>query len=68
VRLTASRAGAVDLRVRFTPYWRIATGRGCVAEGPGGWTRLRVDRPGDVVLEPRFALGRVRTTSPRCRH
>ena len=23
----------VDLRVRFTPYWRIATGRGCVARG-----------------------------------
>ena len=34
VRLTASRPGAVDLRVRFTPYWRIATGRGCVAQGP----------------------------------
>jgi hypothetical protein len=68
VRLTASRAGAVDLRVRFTPYWRIATGRGCVAVGPGGWTRLRVDRPGPVVLETSFALGRVRATSPRCRH
>ena len=66
VRLTADRAGPVDLRVRFTPYWRIAAGHGCVGQGPGGWTRLRVDRPGAVVLEPDFALGRVRATSPRC--
>jgi hypothetical protein len=66
VRLTADRAGTVDLRVRFTPYWRIAAGHGCVGEGPGGWTRVRVDRPGAVVLEPDFALGRVRATSPRC--
>ena len=66
VRLTASRAGLVDLRVRFTPYWRIATGTGCVGEGPGGWTRLRVERPGPVVLEASFALGRVRASAPRC--
>ena len=31
----------VDLRVRYTPYWRLATGRGCVAPGPEGWTRVR---------------------------
>jgi hypothetical protein len=66
VRLTASRPGVVDLRVRFTPYWRIETGRGCVAEGPGGWTRLRLQRPGPVVLEASFALGRVRASTPRC--
>jgi hypothetical protein len=66
VRLTASRAGLVDLRVRFTPYWRIATGDGCVGEGPGGWTRLRLRRPGPVVVEASFALGRVRASAPRC--
>jgi len=66
VRLTASRAGVADLRVRFTPYWRIATGRGCVEQAPGGWTRVRVDRPGPVVLEASFALSRVRATAPRC--
>jgi hypothetical protein len=66
VRLTASRPGLVDLRVRFTPYWRIATGDGCVGEGPGGWTRLRLRRPGPVVVEASFALGRVRASAPRC--
>jgi hypothetical protein len=66
VRLTATRAGLVDLRVSFTPYWRITTGHGCVGEGPGGWTRLRLRRPGPVVLEAAFALGRVRASAPRC--
>lgn len=66
VRLTASGPGTVDLRVRFTPYWRIASGHGCVEEGPGGWTRLRLDRPGPVVVEASFALGRVRASAPRC--
>ena len=59
--------GAVDLRVRFTPYWRIATGRGCVAQGPGGWTRAARRAPRAASsLETSFALGRVRATSPRC--
>jgi hypothetical protein len=66
VRLQALRPGPVDLRVRFTPYWRIVAGRGCVSRGPGGWTRLQVDGAGPVVLKTSFALGRVRATSPRC--
>jgi hypothetical protein len=66
VRLAADRAGTVDLRVRFTPYWRLAAGRGCVGQGTGGWTRLRVEGPGEVEIETAFALGRVRATAPRC--
>jgi hypothetical protein len=66
VRLAADRPGIVDLRVRFTPYWRLAVGRGCVREGPGGWTRLRVDGPGEVEIETAFALRRLRATAPRC--
>ena len=41
VRLAAVRPGLVDLRVRFTPYWRIAAGPGCVQHAPGDWTRLQ---------------------------
>ena len=66
VRLRASHAGAVDVRVRFTPYWRIVQGTGCVERGPSGWTRLRVTAPGPVVIRPRFALNRMRAKSPRC--
>jgi hypothetical protein len=66
VRLSARRTGTVDLRVRFTPYWQIVVGQGCVQKGPRGWTRLRVSDPGPVVLTTEFSLGRVRATSPRC--
>ncbi|MEY2533997.1 MAG: hypothetical protein QOF29_1907, partial [bacterium] len=48
------------------PYWRLAGGRGCVERAPGGWTRVRVDGPGTVRLEPAFAPGRIGATSPRC--
>lgn len=66
VTLHARRRGTVDLRVRFTPYWRIAAGSGCVEEGARGWTRLRVTEPGPIVLQTGFSFGRVRATSPRC--
>ena len=66
VGLYATRTGSVDLRVRFTPYWRLAAGRGCVSQSPGGWTRLRLYQTGSVVLTTGFSLGRVRASSPRC--
>jgi hypothetical protein len=66
VGLYARRTGNVDLRVRFTPYWQIVRGSGCVLSGPRGWTRLRVYEPGPVVVATEFSLGRVRATSPRC--
>jgi hypothetical protein len=66
VGLYARRTGSVDLRVRFTPYWQIVKGAGCVLNGPRGWTRLRVDEPGPVVLTTEFSLGRVGASSPRC--
>jgi len=66
VTLAARRAGLVDLRVRFNPYWRVSGGRGCVAEAPGGFTRVRVDAPGPLRLEPSFAPDRTGRTEPRC--
>jgi hypothetical protein len=52
--------------VRFTPYWRLPAGAGCVRAGPGGWTRLDLTRPGDVALEARFSLQRVLQRGRRC--
>jgi hypothetical protein len=66
VTLRATRAGDVDLRVRFTPYWAVVAGQGCVSRAAGDWTRLRAAGPGVVVLQTRFAVGRVGATSPRC--
>jgi hypothetical protein len=76
VDLDVPRAGRVALKVRFTPYWRIAQGAGCVMpdrpagsdDGPADdlWTAVEVRRPGRVRLVADFAPGRVRATSPRC--
>ncbi|MDP9344538.1 MAG: hypothetical protein M3P44_02245, partial [Actinomycetota bacterium] len=66
VELRATGPGTVDLRVRFTPYWTIATGRGCVSPGRAGWTRLRLRTHGKVVLRAGFDLRRIGATSADC--
>jgi hypothetical protein len=65
IDLVAPRAGRVALRVRWTPYWRITRGRGCVARS-GDWTVLRLRNRGAVTLRTDFALGRIRAEEPRC--
>jgi hypothetical protein len=64
--LTGSKPGSTDVRVRFSPYWALLSGGGCVEPAPGGWTRVRAQRSGRVVVGMRVALSRVRATSPRC--
>jgi hypothetical protein len=65
VVLDVPRPGRVLLRVRWTPYWRIASGSGCVRRG-GDWTVLTVSAPGRVRLSTRFAVDRIRADGPRC--
>jgi hypothetical protein len=64
--LVAARTGDVTLRVRFSPYWAVVRGDGCVQSDGGGWTRLRVRKPGTLRLATRFALGRIVSRGPRC--
>ena len=63
--LQAQRAGTALVRVRFTPYWAIAEGSGCVAPD-GEFTKLTVRRAGPVRLVIRFSLARIGARSPRC--
>jgi hypothetical protein len=63
--LQAQRPGTVLVRVRFTPYWMIDPGSGCV-EPDGQFTKLVLHRAGTVKLVTEFSLGRIRATSPRC--
>jgi hypothetical protein len=63
--LSARRPGTVHLHVRFTPYWKLTRGSGCVAPD-GRWTRLTLRARGPIRLETSFSLGRIRATSPRC--
>jgi hypothetical protein len=65
IELWARRPGAVTLHVRFTPYWALGTGSGCVAPDGDG-TRLTLRRGGPVRLVTRFAVGRIGARSPRC--
>jgi hypothetical protein len=64
--LTGRRSGTTEVRVRFTPYWVLLSGRGCVEPAPGGWTRVRTTRAGRVHVGVRFALSRIRAERPRC--
>jgi hypothetical protein len=65
VALNAHRPGTVLLHVRFTPYWAVVSGSGCVAPA-GDLTRVTVRRPGPLRLGIRFAVSRVGARSPRC--
>jgi hypothetical protein len=65
--LHAPSAGAFVVRVRFTPYWSIAAGRGCVQRAPGGWTQLRTPSAENVRVAIGFSLARVFGDGPRCR-
>lgn len=66
VTLTAPRAGRYLVRVRWTPYWRLVRGGGCVEPAAGGWTAVRLNRRGTARIRTDFALSRIRATTPRC--
>jgi hypothetical protein len=63
--LRAHAAGATIIRVRFSPYWAVVGGPGCVSPDRG-FTRLTVARPGNLRLVIRFALARIDSDTPRC--
>jgi MFS family permease len=64
--LNTPQPGTSTIRVRFTPYWALLDGDGCVEPAPGGWTRVRIRSASRVEVGTRFSLGRVRATTPRC--
>jgi hypothetical protein len=68
ITLRASEAGVVDLRLRYTRYWKLVAGAGCVKQAPGGLTRLVIERPGTVRMIAGFAPGRLVSRAPRCRN
>ena len=66
--LKAAAAGTALVRVRWTPYWTVTYGYGCVEESPGGFTRVIMDQPGRLELGVRFAPWRVLGSGPVCGH
>jgi hypothetical protein len=65
--LRAPRAGTFRVRVRFTPYWALAGGHGCVRRAAGGWTNVQTRGAGSVRVVIDFSLARVFEHGPRCR-
>ena len=65
LELEASRTGTAYIRVRWSPYWAVTQGDGCVAAS-GGFTTLTVRRPGPMRVAIRFSFGRIGADSPRC--
>jgi hypothetical protein len=52
--------------VRFSPFWAVASGEGCVGRAPGDWTQVRARRAGAVRVVIRFSLARVFDDGLRC--
>jgi hypothetical protein len=58
--------GTYTVRLRFTPYWALSKGIGCIAQAPGGWTQVRAKRAGALHAVIRFSLSRVLDHGARC--
>jgi hypothetical protein len=64
--LRAQRAGFTLVRVRFTPYWRVSGGQGCVMRARDGWTLVYALKEGTVRVDASFDPRRVLDSDPRC--
>lgn len=64
--LDVKRPGFTLVRVRFTPYWQVTRGRGCVMRGAGGWTLVYALSSGPVRVEAAFDARRLITSKARC--
>jgi hypothetical protein len=65
--LALPRAGSYSVRVRFTPYWALTEGNGCVRAAPHGWTTVDARTAGTIRVGVDFAIGRLFDHAPRCR-
>jgi hypothetical protein len=64
--ISAPHSGNTTVRIRFTPYWAILGGHGCVSQAPGGWTEVQARRAGSVHVGIDFSLARIFDHGPRC--
>ena len=65
--LWAPRRGRFEVRLRFTPYWALQSGSGCVSEAPGGWTVVQANAAEHIHVGIDFAPARIFEHGPRCR-
>lgn len=65
--LHAARPGTFTVRVRYTPYWTLTRGTGCVTATPDGWTSITSTAPGPVEVVARWSLSGALQTGRACR-
>jgi hypothetical protein len=65
--LETRQPGTVTVRVRFTPYWALESGAGCVQRSAGGWTEVRASAAGSLHIGIVFSITRIFDHGPRCR-
>jgi hypothetical protein len=65
--LRAYAVASLIVRVRFTRYWTLTKGAGCVSRARGGWTRVSVRVPGEVRVAARFSLAAALGGERACR-
>ncbi|HEX4864317.1 MAG TPA: hypothetical protein VFV02_09605 [Acidimicrobiales bacterium] len=62
--ITATAPGLITVRVRYTAFWSIASGAGCVGPAPDGWTSVDAYQAGPIQLSA--VLGSAsKTTCPQ---
>jgi len=64
--LSARTPGSFLVRVRFTRYWTLTQGAGCVAPALGGWTRVSLRTSGTATVAARFSLSRAFSSGGSC--
>ena len=64
--LSEPRPESTTVRIRFTPYWAVLDGNGCVREAPGGWTEVQARAAGSLHIGIDFSLVRIFDHGPRC--
>ncbi len=65
--LRADAPGRFTVQVRYTRYWTVTEGHGCVGPASGGWTAVRADAAGVLRVSARFSLARALGATGSCR-
>ena len=64
--LRVDAPGSFTVQVRYTRYWVVTEGRGCVGSAPGGWTTVRAAAAGVLRVSARFSLARALGATANC--
>ncbi len=57
VALRVGRRGPVTLKLRWSPYWSVPAGAGCLSRAPGDWTELHARAAGALVMTASMVPG-----------